>query len=86
MTDAEILAGIREVLAEHLGLVAPIELEDDLGHALALDSMQRLTLVVELESRFRVRLDPADDGALSRVSDLVRLIRQRAATGPSQEP
>jgi len=78
MTDAEILAGIREVLAVHLGLVTPVSLEDDLGSALALDSMQRLTLVVELESRFRMRLEPGDESSLGRVADLVRLIRERA--------
>ena len=78
MTDAEVLTGIREVLATHLGLATPLSLDDDLAGALALDSLQRLTLVVELESRFRVRLEPGDEGALTRVGDLVRLIRRRA--------
>lgn len=84
MTDAEILAGIREVLAVHLGLAAPVNLDDDLEGALALDSMQRLTLVVELESRFRMRLEPGDEGSLGRVADLVRLIRERVRS--AKEP
>ncbi|MDQ3036728.1 MAG: acyl carrier protein [Myxococcota bacterium] len=43
--------------------------------ASAFDSMQRLTLVVAVEDRFRICLDPDDEERIRTVDDLVGVIR-----------
>ena len=44
---------------------------------LELDSLQRLTLAVALEDRFRVILSDVDAEKVQRLSDLARLIAER---------
>jgi acyl carrier protein len=44
---------------------------------LELDSLQRLTLAVALEDRFRVILSDVDAEKVRRLSDLARLIAER---------
>jgi acyl carrier protein len=73
--DAEILAGIEEVARRHLRWSGPIDASQRLVETLALDSLRLLTLLVEVESRFRVRLDEGADGGIETVGDLVRAIR-----------
>lgn len=76
--DNEILEGIEEVARRHLrwdGALAP---DMALAEAMALDSLRRLTFVVEIENRFRVRLDEEDEAAIETVADLVAAIRRRS--------
>ena len=58
VTDAEILAGIAAVAREHLGFAGELAPDLRLVEDLRLDSIKLLTLAVEVENRFRVRLDP----------------------------
>ncbi len=50
-----------------------------LVEALALDSLKRLTLVVEIEDRFRICLDEGDEAAIETVGDLLDTIRRKRA-------
>jgi len=77
MTDAEILAGIRDVVRSHLRVDRQIAMETPLVQALALDSLRLLTLVTELENRFRVCFEAGDEAGLRTVSDLVAMLRRR---------
>ena len=77
MTDTEILDGIREVLRTHLNVDQEIGMDTLLVEALALDSLRMLTLVVELENRFHVQLEDEDEAGLTRVVDVVALLRRR---------
>jgi len=79
VTDAEILAGIAEVAREHLGHRGELTAETPLVEALQLDSLRLLTLAVEVENRFRVRLDETDEAAIVTVGDLVAAVRRRLA-------
>jgi len=44
---------------------------------LRLDSVRLLTLAMEVENRFRVRLDELDEGAIETVGDLVATVRKK---------
>jgi len=79
---AEILAGVAAVAREHLGFEGELQPDLRLVDALRLDSLRRLTLAVEVENRFRVRLEPEDEAAIETVGDLVAAVgRKLAAAG-----
>lgn len=82
MTQQEILHGVRRVLEEHLQIASAVELETDLFRDLQLDSLKQLTLVVELENRFRIRFDDGDEEGIRTVGDVVGLIESRLEIGP----
>ena len=71
MNRDEILAAIDRVAREHLDLGIPLRREQRLVDDLELDSLKALTLAVEVENRFRIRLDPDIEAELETVGDLV---------------
>ena len=78
MIDETILQGISEVARLHLGwtggdLTPDMRLVEDLR----LDSVRLLTLAAEVENRFRVLLDEADELAIETVGDLVAIVRRK---------
>jgi methyltransferase len=79
--EAEILGGVAEVARTHLGWTGRLSPDMPLAGALALDSLRQLTLIVEIESRFRVALDD-DAESLATVGDLVSMIRRKRAGRP----
>lgn len=98
MTRAEILSVIGDVAREHLatpaaqagelerrlassGALAPeLRLVDDL----ALDSIQLLTLAVEVENRFRICMDPEDEEGIESVGDLADVVARKLAAGETE--
>lgn len=78
MTEGEILTELEQLGREHLEfdqalvLTPELRLVEDLG----LDSLKRLTLVVEAENRFRVRLGFEEDQPIETVAELVGAIRK----------
>jgi acyl carrier protein len=85
MPDAEDadLAILADIARAKLGWQGQLTKDTRLVEALALDSLRRLTLVVEVEDRFRVCLDDQDETAIDTVGDLLHTIRRkRARTGP----
>ncbi|MBI3824589.1 MAG: acyl carrier protein [Candidatus Rokubacteria bacterium] len=77
MTDADILAGIRDVARTHLNVEREIGADTVLVETLALDSLAMLTLVAELENRFRVCFEDGDEAGLTTVGDLMTVLRRR---------
>ena len=71
-----ILEGVREVFADELKIHALAE-DTHLLHDLKLDSIQQLTLVVELENRFRVAFVDGDEAGIERVGDVVDVLERR---------
>jgi acyl carrier protein len=61
----DILGGIAAVAREHLGWEGPLTGDMRLVEDLRLDSVRLLTLAAEVENRFRVVLDEADEVASS---------------------
>jgi len=77
MTDADIVAAIHDVARTHLRVDREIGMETRLVEALRLDSLRMLTLVAELENRFRVCFGEGDEVGLTTVADLVAVVRRR---------
>jgi acyl carrier protein len=77
MTDAEILEGIRDVARIHLKVEREIGMETPLVEALGLDSLRMITLVAELENRFRVCFEAGDEVGLTTVGQLMAVVRRR---------
>lgn len=71
MTGDEVLAVIAEVAREHVGFTGELRRELRLVEDLELDSLKALTLAVEVENRFRIRLDPEVEARIETVGDLV---------------
>ncbi|MEM1244779.1 MAG: acyl carrier protein [Acidobacteriota bacterium] len=76
-TREEILAGVRQVAAEHLDHQGPLPLDAHLVEDLQLDSLQLMTLAAEVENHFRVLLEPEDEEAIATVRDLVDVVRHK---------
>jgi acyl carrier protein len=77
MSDEAILAGIADVARRHLGWPGPLTPEMRLVEDLRLDSVRLLTLAVEVENRFRVLLDEADEAGIETVGDLVAIVGRK---------
>ncbi len=71
------LAGIADVARQHLGWTGPLEETMPLVETFELDSLRQLTLVIELENRFQVKLDEQDEESITTVGDLVKVIRRK---------
>ena len=76
MERGAILEGVREVFADELKIHDLTE-DTHLLRDLKLDSIQQLTLVVELENRFRVAFGDGDEAGIERVGDVVDLLERR---------
>lgn len=76
---AAILAGIAEVLRQHLGWEGSLSEETRLVEDLRLDSIRLLTLAAEVENRFSVRLGEEDEAGIETVGDLVLAVRRKLA-------
>ncbi len=77
MNDTMILEGIAEVVRQRLDWKGPLTLDMRLIEDLSLDSVRLLTLAAEVENRFRVLLDEADEAGIRTVADLVAVVRRK---------
>ncbi len=73
MTDSEVAAEVRRLVVAQLGLDAPPD-EDEL--AARLDSLQRMSLVVEIEDRFAICFSIEDDERARTLADLIRIVQE----------
>ena len=79
MTPDEVLAGIECVAREHVDFEGDLRPEMRLVEDLELDSLAALTLAVEVENRFRIRLEPEIEAEIETVGDLVAVVRRLLA-------
>jgi acyl carrier protein len=86
VNDQEILDGIRELACRHLDFEGELRPEMLLAEDLELDSIKILTLAVEVENRFRVRLDPSSEARIESVGDLVAEVGRQLARRPDDAP
>jgi acyl carrier protein len=77
MSDEAILDGIAEVARRHLDWQGPLAPEMRLVEDLRLDSVRLLTLAAQVENRFRILLDEADEVAIETVGDLMAIVRRK---------
>lgn len=76
---ADIFEGVRQVFADELR-IHDVDEDTHLLRDLKLDSIQQLTLVVELENRFRVAFGDGDETGIERVRDIVDLLARRLSS------
>ena len=81
MTGQEILDEIREVAAEFLDVGVTIDSETEILGDMQLDSLELVTLTVELENRFRICLEDGDVEGYRTVGDLIAHIGARVSDG-----
>ena len=79
MTRTELLSGIQEVARVHLDHDGTLSYDQPLVEALRLDSVRMLTLIAEIENRFKVCLEEGDEADLLTVGDLVTLLERRVS-------
>jgi len=76
LTRSEILKGIQYVFNEYLQIESAITPEVDITNELQLDSLELLTLIVELENHFLVAFEHGDEKDVKTIEDLIRLIEK----------
>ena len=81
MTDEKILAGITRVAQQHLEWTGRLSTDMHLVEELRLDSLRLLTLAVEVENLFRIRLDSEDEAEIETVGDLVAAVKRKLPGG-----
>jgi acyl carrier protein len=72
---SEIFEGIQHVFKEFLGIV-DITPEIDIIEDLQLDSVNLLTLIVELENYFHVSFEEGEEENIRTINELILLIEQ----------
>lgn len=77
MSPDEVLDGLRAIL-RGMGLEHEVGRDTHIRRDLDLDSLRRIELVIEVENRFRVRLEPEDEEDVETLGDLADVICRRA--------
>jgi acyl carrier protein len=73
------LAALEAIARGKLGWQGQLTRDTRLVEALALDSLKRLTLVIEVEDHFKVCLDEGDEASIETAGDLLDAIRRKRA-------
>lgn len=81
VTEADVLAAVREIAATELQLAREILPPDELIGDLELDSIALVTMLAAIENRFRVIL-PVESGTLRTVQDIVEQVVRRTRETP----
>jgi acyl carrier protein len=81
--SSEIFDGVADVLRSKLRVQAPLAPGTSIQRDLQLDSLQLLTLVVELENHFRLCFEPGDETGLATLGDITTRIVALQARGNS---
>ena len=81
MTKQEILKGIEGVACEYLDRPFELRSEMRLREDLELDSLQWVTLAIEVENHFRIYLEEDDEISIQSVGDLVDTVHRKLQPG-----
>ena len=79
MDRATVLRDVRQVLEEHLR-IAEVDETTHLFRDLELDSIQQLTLVVEIENHFKICFNEGDEAGIATIGDVVDAVSNRLET------
>lgn len=77
MTQTEVFEAVVKTLKGACGVKKPIAAGSRLVEDLGLDSMGMLALAVDLENRFRLKLEEDQEHPPETVSDVVELVQSR---------
>ena len=76
-TRSQVLQEIQAIAAETLDWRGQLADETRLIEDLELDSLRALTLVIEIENRLRVRIEPGDESGLDTIGNLLDVVELR---------
>lgn len=79
MTSEEILTRIGTLAREKLGFDGVLRRQMRLVEDLELDSIRLMTLAMEIEDHFRIRIDESDEAGIVTVDDLVGVVERKLA-------
>jgi len=79
--EGGVLVQIEGIAREHVGFEGTLTRDQRLVEDLELDSVKALTLVVEVENLFRIRIEPDDEAEIVTVGDLERVVSAKLGTG-----
>ena len=80
LSQADVLAGIKEIVEEVAGIpAASIELDKNFTEDLEVDSLSMVEVVVECENRFGVKIPDDQVAELATVGDAVNFIVKASA-------
>ena len=79
--ESETFDGVVAVLRSKLRVQAPLAPETNIVRDLRFDSVQLLTLVIELENHFRLCFEPGDEAGLATLGDITTRIAALQARG-----
>jgi len=82
-TRSQILAEIATIAAETLNWRGDLDEGTELVADLSLDSLRALSLLIELENRLEISLQPEDEEGLVTVGDLISAVLARQERAPS---
>ena len=71
MTEDGILDEVRRVLRDKLKRTGPVERETGISTDLAIDSLDQLGLVVEIENHFEICFEPDGSHPVETIGDVV---------------
>jgi len=77
VSEGEIFHSISELVTKTMKREVEISMTTDFRRDLQLDSLKLLELIVAIEDRFEVCLEPGDEAALITVGDVVRFLATR---------
>lgn len=79
-TEEDILAGLAEIVNEETGVeTADVQLDKSFTHDLDIDSISMMTIVVNAEEKFDVRIPDEEVKNLVTVGDAVKFIQNAQA-------
>ena len=77
MSEGEIFHAVSELVTKTMRREVEVSMTTDFRRDLQLDSLKLLELVVAIEDRFQLCLEPGDEAALITVGDVVRFLASR---------
>ena len=82
MDRAEIRTILAELVEDTLGEPREVEPDQDLREGLGLDSVDLFSLIIEIQTRFRIKIGSEELEPIRQVDDLVSLILAKIAARP----
>ena len=80
LTDQDILTGLADIVNEETGVdVADVQLDKSFTDDLDIDSLSMMTIVVNAEEKFGVRIPDDEVKNLNTVGDAISFIQQAQA-------
>jgi acyl carrier protein len=82
LSETDIEAAVVDALRKHCGVEKQVRADSRLAEDLGLDSVGLLTLAVEVENFYRIKLGEDPEHPPRTVADITALVKQRLGESP----